>query len=378
MKIVIVTHVFTENDGQGRVNFEVVRAAALNGHEVHLLAERVAPELLALPGVRWTQISHGPLPSNLLRNAWFARSSARELARIGDWADITVANGAVTSHAVDVNAVHFVHNCWIASPYHDPGRGFRGLYRRFYAWLNARLELQAFAKARRIVAVSGIVAQELETIGVSANKIEVITNGVDTRTFDPAGSKAALPVAPGLVRALFVGDIVSNRKGLDTVLAALTGLDDVALVVVGRSENSPYPAQVKEAGLDDRVVFLSFRRDIPNIMRACDLFVFPSRYEPFGLVLLEAIASGLPVITAATCGASELIDDEACLKIANPNDVTALRTHLEALAADPARRTAMAERARAQALDLTWETMATRYLDCFARVLAEKRAHHVD
>lgn len=378
MKIAIVTHVFAQNDGQGRVNLEVAKGAALAGHEVHLIAERVAPELLELPGITWTQVSHGPLPSNLLRYAWFGRASARILESLKDWADITVANGAVTNRAVDVNAVHFVHNGWQASPYFDPGRGLRGLYRKLYARVNARLELKAFAKARRIVSVSGQVAQELHAIGVPAAKIEVIPNGVDTQAFDPVGPVATLPVPDGRVRALFVGDIVSSRKGLDTAIEAIAGVEGMTLVVVGRTEGSPYPQQVKDAGLEDRVVFLDFRRDIPDIMRACDVFVFPSRYEACSLVLLEAIGAGLPVVTARTTGGSELLDDEACFKLDNPDDAQTLRAQLQALTDDPARRTAMSAHARAQALELTWEKMAERYLDCFKRVLAQKQAENAD
>lgn len=374
MKIAIVTHIFAPNDGQGRVNLEVAKGAALAGHEVHLIAERVSPELLELPGISWTRVSHGPLPSNLLRYAWFGHASGRVLKRLEKWADITVANGAVTNRPVDVNAVHFVHNGWVASPYFDPGRGVRGLYRRLYSWINARLELRAFRRTRRVIAVSGQVAEELRAAGVPATKVEVIPNGVDAVAFDPARDAADLPIPKPRVRALFVGDIVSSRKGLDTAIEAIAGVDGVTLVVAGRTQGSPYPDMVNAAGLDDKVLFLGFRRDIADIMRACDLFVFPSRYEACSLVLLEASAAGLPVITGRTTGGAELLDEDSSLKLDNPEDAETLRRYLQELADDPARRARMAARSREIALELSWDKMAQRYVESFQQVWAQKQA----
>lgn len=375
MKIAIVTHAFVEHDGQGRVNFEVVRGLCAAGHEVTLIAATAAPTLLALPNVHWIEISHGALPTNLLRNAWFSFGAARALEKLRGQVDLMVANGAITSAPVDVNAVHFVHSGWAASPYYDAGRGLRGLYQRLYTAVNAALEKRAFRRARHIIAVSVQVADEIATHGIPRAKITAIANGVDTDIFTPYGTDiAALDIPHDTVRALFVGDIVSRRKGLDTILTAMSSIENLSLVVVGRTQNSPYPKEVIAAGLSDRVTFLDFRRDIPAIMRACDIFVFPSRYETFGLVILEALASGLPVITARTAGIVDMLDDDVCYKLNDPEDIPALHAALKRLAADPAFRAQMSERARACALSLTWDKMAAQYIELFENSLAQKRA----
>ncbi|TNE63194.1 MAG: glycosyltransferase family 1 protein [Rhodobacteraceae bacterium] len=373
MRIAIVTHAFVKNDGQGRVNFEVVRGLVAAGHQVDLIAGRVDPALLALPGVRWTEVSHGPLPTNLLRNAWFSRQAARALEDLRDKVDLVVANGAITSAAVDVNAVHFVHGGWAVSPYFDPGKGLRGLYQRLYTWVNARLERRAFARAGRIVAVSGQVAGEVAALGVPREKIEVIANGVDVAAFSPEGEKAALEVPEGVVRALFVGDIVSRRKGLDTVLAAMPGIVGLHLVVAGRTEASPYPEFAKAAGLSENVTFLGFRRDVPEIMRACNLFVFPSRYEPFGLVILEALSCGLPAVTTRAAGIVGSLGPDILVALDDPDDMAALREALERLVSDPALRARMGAKGREAALSLTWDRMGARYVALFEDVLAQKR-----
>lgn len=309
-------------------------------------------------------MSHGPLPTNLLRNAWFSRGVGRALRGLRGKVDVTVANGAVTLVAADVNAVHFVHGGWMASPYYDPGRGLRGLYQRLYTWVNARAELVAFRRARRIVAVSEQVAGEIANLGIARDKIVSIPNGVDTVAFNPDGQGQPDPALPGAPpRALFVGDLMSRRKGLDIVLSAMHRVDGFNLIVVGRTEGSPYPGEVKAAGLEDRVFFTGFRRDIPEIMRACDMFVFPSRYEACSLVLLEALASGLPVITCHTTGGSELMGDSESIKLADPDDIGGLEAGLRALIENPSRRQEMSRNARKRAEQLDWQTMGARYAE---------------
>lgn len=375
MKIAIVTHAFVENDGQGRVNLEVVRALSKAGHKVVLIAARIDPNLLSLPGVLWKKVSHGPFPTNLLRNAWFSWQVARVLTELKDNVDITVANGAITSEPVDVNTVHFVHSGWATSPYYDPGKGLRGVYQRIYTWVNSRLERRAFHNAQHIVAVSEQVASEVIALGVPPLKVDIIPNGVDIVRFSPEGERASLNIPKGTVRALFVGDIVSRRKGLDTILAAMPGIENLHLIVVGRTEKSPYPEDVVTAGLTKKVTFLGFRRDIPAIMRSCDFFVFPSRYEPFGLVVLEAVSSGLPVITAQNIGAAGVLGNDVCMLLDDPSDVTTIHNLMKRLSADPNLRSQMSERGKSYAVSLTWERMAESYVTLFDEVLTQKRTN---
>jgi len=104
------------------------------------------------------------------------------------------------------------------------------------------------------------------------------------------------------------------------------------------------------------VHFLGFRRDIAQIMRACDLFVFPSRYEACALVLAESIASGLPVVTAQTTGGSELIEPEWGVAIPDPNDEKALAKAIVSItSATPEKRAAMGRAARHRAERNGWD-----------------------
>lgn len=365
MKLAIVTHKFGKGDGQGRVNYEIAREALQQGHQLTLIATEIAEEFRQHPAVSWVPISVDRWPSALLKAQVFAAKSARWLNANRQSLDVVQVNGFITWAASDVNAVHFVHGAWQRSPVHIARlrRDLYGLYQWFYTALNARLERKAFAESGAVVAVSERVKEELMAIGVPETQIQVIINGVDLNEFVPGpAARLLLGLPEGVTLALFAGDIRTPRKNLDTVLRALVSVPELHLLVAGATPGSPYPALSKQLGLSGRVHFLGFRRDIPTLMRASDLFVFPSRYEACSLVLLEALASGLPVITATTAGGAEVVTPECGIVLPDPNDAGALATAMIALAENQERRQKMSLAARTVAEKYSWSRMANNYL----------------
>ena len=249
----------------------------------------------------------------------------------------------------DVNVAHFVHTAWMKSPLHtaEVESGPYAWYQQAYSWFNARWELRAFRHARHVVAVSTLVQNELteamdtSAVGLRAGvpdpPISVIPNGVDLADFRPAADdsdrarlKQTITGDANTPLAFFAGDLRTPRKNLDTVLHALVDVPNVHLAVAGTLDGSPYPALADQLGLSRRVHFLGYRSDMPALMRAADVFVAPSRYEPFSLVVLEAMASGCPVVTATSVGAHPLVDaggsadaaDAGGVVIADPDDAT--------------------------------------------------------
>lgn len=377
MKLCIVTHKIKKGDGQGRVNYEVAQEAIRRGHQLTLLASEVAPELEDNNQVNWISIPVKGYPTELVRNFIFAQKSADWLRQHRSEIDLVKVNGAINLAAADVNAVHFVHSSWLRSPVHI-SRNRRDLY-GFYQWLftafNARWEKQAFQKAQVVVAVSEKVAQELVNIGVSRSRIRVIVNGVDLEEFAPGESdRQKLGLPENVTLALFAGDIRTPRKNLDTVLHALAKVPDLNLVVVGHTQGSPFPELAASLGLSDRVHFVGFRRDIPQIMQAVDLFVFPSRYEACSLVLLEALSSGLPVITATATGGGELVTPECGIVLSDSDDIDALAVALMSLVSDRLLMQQMGKAARFVAEQHSWTTMAQTYVDLFEEL--SKNAEH--
>ena len=375
MRIALVTHKVDVQDGQGRVNYEIARAALAQGHEVTVVAEFCADEIARHPRGRFVCMRNHPLPTQLLRNLYFAVKSGRWLRRHAREFDVVQANGFVTWEPADIIAVHYVHTAWLKHPYFP----FRwssfspyGWYQRILAMMNARFEMQAFASAGRIVAVSRATADALIELGVPVAKITVVYNGVNTDDFRPgAAERASFGLPQGLSLGLFVGELRTERKNLDTVLRAMQHLPALHLAVAGAVDGSSYPQLAAELGVADRVHFIGQTARIASLMRSCDFFVFPSRYEAHPLVLMEAMASGLPVVASRNFGASDYAED-AGLLIDDPNDVVALTNAMQVMLDQPDRRSAFGRAGRAVALSMQWSDTAAGYLKLYKDVVQGK------
>ncbi|MEM7726624.1 MAG: glycosyltransferase family 4 protein [Cyanobacteria bacterium P01_A01_bin.45] len=385
MKLCIVTHSVVKGNGQGRVNYEITWEAIRRGHHVTLLASQVASELEKHQQINWIPLSVEGVPTELLRNLVFAFNSSKWLRKHRSELDLVKANGAITFAQGDVNAVHFVHGSWLKfssnqnsaptkkllNPQQllDPKKIIYNFYQWFYTSLNANWEKQAFAQAQKVVAVSNKVGEDLVDIGVKPESLQVILNGVDLEEFVPGKSdrqKWNLPKDKPV--ALFAGDIRIPRKNLDTVLHALVKVPELHLAVAGITEGSPYLELAKSLKLSDRVDFLGLRDDVPELMKAVDFLVFPSRYEPYGLVVIEAMATGIPVVTASSTGAAALVTPEAGIVIPDCDDVDALADALQTIASNPAIREKMGKEARIIAEQHSWDNMAKTYVNLFEEI----------
>jgi glycosyltransferase involved in cell wall biosynthesis len=315
--------------------------------------------------VTWIHIPVWRFPTELLRNQVFAWRSARWLRRNRETLDLVLANGAITWPAADVNVAHFVHGAWLQSPVHTmrARSGPYAWYQGVYTAANALWERRAFRQARTVVAVSGRVQEELEGIGISPHKTRVIPNGVDLDEFTPGPperSRFGLPEDAPL--GALVGDLKTPRKNVDSVLRSMTRVPDFHLALAGRLEGSPYPAMAQKLGVHDRVHFLGFCADVPALFRSVDVCLCPSRYEPFSLVLLEALAAGCPVITSRNVGAAALLPAEAGWVINDATDIRALTESIhEVMRAKPLRQ--MERAAREAAEQHSFARMATAYVD---------------
>lgn len=379
MKVALVTHVLRYNDGQGRVNYEIARAALDKNIPVTLIASHVAPELLAYPNAKWVRVQIGRWwPTALLRHQIFALKSALWLHTHRNAYDVLHVNGFITWRSADVNTAHFVHGGWLRSVHYPFAltRGVRSAYQVVYTRVNAWLERWAYRHSRVNVAVSHKVADELRAIGVAPSKrVEVIHNGVDTRGFAFArGDRARFRLPSDAFVLLFAGDLRSPRKNLDTVLAALERLPaHVHIAVAGIVTGSRYPDAARARGVDSRVHFLGLVKEMPVLMHSVDAFVFPSRYEAMSLSLLEAMAAGLPVVTASTAGGAEIITPSCGIVLDDPDDAEALAAALAGLAASVDARKAMGVAAQQLATGFGWSRMAARYVALY-RELADEMA----
>ena len=123
----------------------------------------------------------------------------------------------------------------------------------------------------------------------------------------------------------------------------------------------------------DRVHFLGFQKAMPALMRSVDLMVFPSRYEACPLVLLEALASGLPVVTSRSAGAADFVTSDVGAMLDDCDDAELLAKTIGNVLEDEARFGEMSKKARALGQSLSWPAMAKRYLDLLGEAAERRR-----
>lgn len=379
----MVGRYYNRQGGVSRVLAELSDRAARDGDDVDVYAHEV---LDARPG---SGVRFVTLPMRT-RPVWldvpsFARHADRALAAARH--DVVHVHDGQALRA-DVITAHSCYAAWLADVRRDAG--VKGLLSRVYPRHAAteHWERRVYRRGSTdaaIVAISQVVADELARHHrVPTERMCVIHNGVDVDGFLPPdsreGARAALPpearVADDRTVLAFVG-MYFRRKGLEPLLRALGGLrdDPWELLVVGGDDEGPFRALAAELGIAPQVRFLGHRPDVAPFLQAADAFVFPTSYEPFGLVITEALACGTPVITARRAGAAELMrDGREGLLLDRPTDPEALRAALRRfLDLDPAARSAMRAAARDTAVASSWDAQWARYAALFGEVAERRR-----
>jgi UDP-glucose:(heptosyl)LPS alpha-1,3-glucosyltransferase len=334
------------------------------GEELTVLCRTAAPD--APPGVSVARLG-GPAFWQPLRVLEFSRR-AGAAAREGGFE--VVQTFSRTRHQDVYRAGGGSHAHYLESMYARPAlRRWLSPRHRALLWL----EESAFRDPRQVVVCnSRLVADELAArYAIGPERLRVIYNGVDLERFHPrerAGAGAALRRELGLAGpvALFVGSGF-ERKGLAQAIRALAEVRGQAvLLVAGAGEPAAYRREADRLGVGARVHFLGVRLDVARLYAAADLFVLPTRYDPFANACLEAMASGLPVATTRSNGAAELIAPGANGLLCDDDFTPAFRAleQPESLAPIGAAARATAERhswgAHADAVLALWREVAAR------------------
>lgn len=236
------------------------------------------------------------------------------------------------------------------------------------------------------------VSRDLEswlagTVGIPARKIDQIYNGVDCARFHPPeGGRGSLPVAdfapPGTIVIGTVGrmETVKDQTGLARAFIKLHAMPGVEagrlrLVMVGAGAlRETARAMLAEAGLESSAWLPGDRDDVPDLLRAMDVFVLPSMNEGISNTILEAMACGLPVVATDVGGNPELVVEGETGALVPPGDPDAMAGALRRYIDDPdlIARHGTAARARAEA-EFALDVMAGRYLAVYDRLLAKRR-----
>lgn len=364
MRIALVHARHADNGGTEAYLNALARHLAERGDELAIVCRRHAAP--PHPRVRFVQL-HGFALGARWRAQSFARAAEAHVAS----ASYDLVYGLGKTWAQHVWRLGGgVHATYLELAHAASRSGAKGWLTPFdgkHAFaLEAERRAVEWPALRAIVVNARMVQRDLmQRYGLTAERFELISNGVDLERFHPrlrASAGAALRRELGLDTrapvALFLGTGY-GRKGLDRLIeawpAVLRERADARLLIAGfDSTASSFAARAERLGIAASLRFLGGRADTPSCYAAADVYALPTRYDPFANTTLEALASGLPVVTTRTNGAHELMSAEREGRVLADADAAAelARALLECLepAALPERRAAARALAEQHAL----------------------------
>jgi glycogen(starch) synthase len=344
--------------------------------EVHVLARGMeeSPAEEEVGGVLVHRVREPERPRELTEFVtWIEHMNADMLAagvEVGDRYDFDIVHGHDWLVAVAGDHLAKRFRCPLVVTIHATEYG------RHQGWVDKHpqshihgVERWMANRAERVITCSAYMREHVADIyGLEEERIAVIPNGIDPSELVPVGDLDTLRLRfaePDERLVLLVGRLV-YEKGFQLALEALPGLierlGDVRFVVAGSgTAEQDLRRQASELGLDPYGTFLGWIGDdvLHSLYRIADLTVVPSLYEPFGLVALEAMASGCPCIVADTGGLREIVpaDDRVGLRF-NGGDPEHLATMVERLLTDASLRDRLVAEASEHVLSFDWADVA--------------------
>lgn len=377
LRVAVLNRVFSAAGG-GAESYSIRLVEQLAGrHEIHVFAQEIVHEW---PGVVYHRVSSPLRRSGWLNQLWYAGAT---------W--------LATRRGFDV--VHSHENTWqgrvqtihVRPVRHNLLAGVAG-WRRALRWLKIAASPRLLAylwlegarfrprPGQQVVLTSASLQAEAAAAYPHATAwMSVVTPGVTLPEagWDRSAARAALGLPADGRMLLFVANDYL-RKGLTTLLAALVTLPpDVRLAVVGHTGQVRRFRDLAAAlGVADRVHFLGSLDGVAQAYRAADVLVHPTLDDTFAMVVLEALAHGLPVVVSgpAQCGIATLLQDgRDALLLADPQDAKELVGTLQRLLAEPGLLQRLAANGRAFAREHTWERAAARYEQLYRASIAGAR-----
>lgn len=252
-------------------------------------------------------------------------------------------------------------------------------YQRYV--LHAESKLYASPLLKAIICNSYMVKEEIRRhFDLPEHQLHVVYNGIDTGAFAPALAKQhrsnirrqlGIPVNAPVF--LFIGSGY-ERKGLrQALLSFAQQADSTHLIIVGKDKHEPrYRRLAASLGVEGRAHFLGSQKEVLPYYGAADACVLPTLYDPFPNVALEAMATGLPLLTSSKSGAAEIVQEGVNGFICDALDTTTLARNMQQLC-DPARASSMGIAARASAEKLGLEEMGVQLLAIYTSLLTRKQ-----
>lgn len=295
------------------------------------------------------------------------------------------AANVVTSHFCQAKELDALRHGLVKLPADTWDQKLRALDYNLHRRVAALLEWWVFGRdnPRLRTVVSHRMKQDfIHYYGAPAEAIVPIPNGVDIEEFHPrlrAEYRSKIRKEHGLADEDFVLFFIGGdweRKGVPQAIETLAYLPDpnIKLLVVGMGDAAYYQGMAERYGVASRVTFVTRFVRQARYYAASDVFLFPTQYEPFGLVILEAMATGIPVVTSAIAGASDYLQDGVdAFLLDDVRDAHLLASKVDTLYRDPALYRRMSVQGRAKAESMSWEAITRQYEQAY-RQLLERQA----
>ena len=380
LRICLITKMYPPRTGGGATYaYELANALGELGHEVDVYTQAVSEEDESVethPNVDVTRITKAR-PLVVFSTLYFSIACRLRIdfeeydvihgtlmpastIAFGPWfLDGLDAPLVLTSHGTSYDEARSV----------DPDGFADYLFRYFFHPVNVVMDAGSGRFADHIIAVSDHTREQLRDLyRFDEEKLTTIPPGIDTERFQP--TEEVHPAVDESKRTILVVSRLDPRKGIDKAIGAFAQLDhdDAELLIggTGRLEES-LRELATELGVADRVRFLGFVPDeeLPSLYSSADLFVLPSEYEGFGIVFMEAMACGTPVIGTDVGGVPTAIDDGETGYLVPKDGVEELAERIDDSLHDPVAYDGLASNAREWAEDHDWKSIAARVEDLY-------------
>jgi glycosyltransferase involved in cell wall biosynthesis len=254
----------------------------------------------------------------------------------------------------------------------------RGLRHTLAIRLYEFLDILFLRRFNAVAAVSDLIAEELLRAGVAPRKVTVIGNGIDVSRF--VGASPTLSEELNKEQRLLIGTAgrLIPQKGIEYFLMAasevLTTFPTLLFGIVGEGPHRPaLERSMKDLGIERNVVFTGPRSDMPNIYASFDVFVLPSLEEGMPMTVLEALASGLPVIATKVGAVEKLVFPNQTGILVQPGEAAGLAAALISLIGNPELRVRLGQNGRSLVQnEHSSSVMSQRYLRLYQELLNEK------
>jgi UDP-glucose:(heptosyl)LPS alpha-1,3-glucosyltransferase len=361
----LVVHDYDPTFGQGRYCAELVRR--LSDH----IRFVVFANTHRAPGFPEVEQVHVPaLRTNALTTVFSFIGTAERAVRRRP-VDILHAQG-LTSWSADIVTGH------ICNAARARRMNTRWLKPKLFMKLVVPPERRFYQQRRasHLIAISRVLEHEVRSEYGWSKPATVIYHGTNSEQFRPARDAAEraelrqrFKIQGDTWTWLFMGEAT---KGLHQSIEALPAFPRAHLLVVSRSRMEDFRAQAAKLGVTDRVIFHGFERQPELAFRAADLFVYPSDYDPFGMVVTEAMASGMPVCVGKDLGSAELIEPGRSGMMFDPHDPDDIVGTIRKVEHDPHRGRLLGVAGRITVQKYDWDRCAAETLAVYERVHREK------